>query len=156
MARISRLLVVGLAASTLALALPSAVGASSNVPRLVLKGTQDCVSVESGTVIPGLAVVLAPCNGTVSQRFVLRAHSLIYAATLGLAIPLCIGNHRALGKAELLGCKSHNAQVRTVSVGRAGLGFSLTGGFLNAPVLGQVLITNTAHVTGREVFVHRG
>jgi hypothetical protein len=156
MTKLRRLLGAALAAGTLVCSLPAAVGAATTPSMLVLKATQYCVSVQGGAVIPGLAVVLAPCNGEVAQRFVLRARSLIYAPTMGLALPLCIGNHRALGKAELLGCKSHNAQVRTVHVRGGGLGFSLTGGYLNAPTTGQVLISNTAHVTGREVFVHRG
>jgi hypothetical protein len=155
MTKIQRLVVAALAAGALAWSVPSTVGATST-SMLVLKGTRYCVSVESGAVIPGLAVVLTPCSGGIAQRFVLRARSLIYAPTIGRALPLCIGNHRALGKAELLGCKSHNAQVKTVAVRGGGLGFSLTGGFLNAPTVGPVLISNTVHVTGREVFVHRG
>jgi hypothetical protein len=141
------------AAGALALSLASAAGAAPAPFALVLRGTHYCISVESGVALASNPVDLAVCSGSGSQQFFERGSSLIYAKTIGDKIPLCIGNRRALGKAVLLNCLSHNAQVKKVAVRSRGHGFRLTGGFLSGPALGQLRIQNSPHVTGRETFL---
>jgi hypothetical protein len=141
------------AAGALALSLPSAAGAAPAPSALLLRGTHYCISVENGVALASNPVDLAVCSGSGSQQFFVRGSSLIFAKTVGDRIPLCIGNRRALGKAVLLNCLSHNAQVKKIAVRSGGHGFSLTGGFLSGPALGQLRIQNSAHVTGRETFL---
>jgi len=153
MSRLSPPLGAFVAACAFALSLPSAAGAAPSPSALVLRGTQYCISVEDGVALASNPVDLAPCSGSASQQFLVRGSSLIYAKTLGDTIPLCIGNRRALGKAVLLNCLSHNAQMKRVAVRNGGHSFRLTGGFLSGPALGQLRIQNSPHVTGREAFL---
>ena len=141
------------AAGALALSLPSAAAAAPAPSVLVLRGTNYCIAVEHGVALAANPVVLAPCSGSESQQFLVRGPSLIYGKTIGHAIPLCIGNRRALGRAVLLNCLSHNAQVKRVALRSGGHSFRLTGGFLSGPALGQLRIQNSTHATGREAFL---
>ncbi len=150
---VGRRLGVVVAAGALALSCPSAVSAASGPTALVLRSTHYCISVADGIALASNPVDLAVCNGSASQQFIVTARSLIYATSADAAIPLCIGNRRALGKAVLLNCRSHNAQVRTHALANGADGFSLTGGFLYGPAVGRLLIQNSSHVNGREAFV---
>lgn len=155
MRRISSRLGVLVATLVVAASQPAASGAAAGSSSLALRGTTYCIAV-NGITQASTHVDLAPCNGSLSQQFFVRKGSLIYAKSVDFAIPLCIGNWRAKGRAELLGCRSHNAQVRTVSLRGGAMGFSLTGGFLSGPALGQLQIRNSTHANGREAFVQRG
>lgn len=155
MTRIGRRLGLVAAASVMALAVPSMAGAAASSAALVLRGTHYCISVEDGTALAANPVDLAACDGAGSEQFIVEQHSLVYAKTVHDAIPLCIGNERALGKAVLLNCASHNAQVRAVALQGGAQGFSLTGGFLSGPALGQLRIQNSPHINGREAFLQR-
>ena len=154
MGRIFRVLGMLVGASVLAQALPPAADAASRPSSLALSGTTYCISV-NGITQASTPVDLASCNGDPSQQFFVRGSSLIYARSANLAIPLCIGNERAKGRAVLLNCRSHNAQVRVVTLRRGARAFSLTGGFLSGPALGQLQIRNSTHANGREAFVER-
>jgi hypothetical protein len=157
MARITGRLCAALVACTLAAltawSAPSLASASARPSPLEVKGTHFCITVEGGVVLSGNAVILEACDGGVAQVFLLRGTSIIYARTLGAAIVLCVGNERALGKAVLLNCHSHNAQVKFVGLRGGARGFRLTGGFVSAPAVGQVRVRNITHPGGRETFV---
>ena len=130
MTRISGSLGAVVVAGALALSLASAAGAAPVPFALVLRGTHYCISVENGVALASNPVDLAVCSGTGSQQFFEHGSSLIYAKTIGDKIPLCIGNRRALGKAVLLNCLSHNAQVKKVAVRSGGHGLQPHGWLL--------------------------